>query len=169
MDHPRPGLRYVDARDLDNSELHFDGMEVKGLDTEKLGKVDGFIIDKSSGQPYYVAVDAGNWFKSKYFLLPIGHVGMAPTENSLVADLTRDRVKEFPGFDRGEFKKLTEDELKMMDDQMFGVCCIDATIDIASPSRYEHAHYRYPGWWDASFDRPDRADTLGRETVGAKR
>ena len=94
---------------------------------------------------------------------------MAPTENGLVADLTRDRVKQFPGFDRGEFKKLTEDELKMMDDQMFGVCCIDATIDIASPSRYEHAHYRYPGWWDASYERPDRADTLGRETVGSKR
>ena len=48
-----------------------------------------------------------------------------------MADLTQDRVNEFPGFDRGEFKKLTEDELKMMDDQMFGVCCIDATIDIA--------------------------------------
>jgi hypothetical protein len=105
---------------------------------------------------------------SRIFLLPIGHVGMAPTETNLVADLTRDRVNEFPGFDRGE-RQPTEDELKMMDDQMFGVCCIDATIDIASPSRYEHAHYRYPGWWDASFDRPDRADTLGRETVGTKR
>jgi hypothetical protein len=160
MDHPRPGLRYVDASDLDNSQLHFDGMEVKGLDHQKLGKVDGFIIDKSSGHPYYVAVNAGGWFKSKYFLLPIGHVGMAPTENSLVADLTQDRVNQFPGFDRGEFKKLTEDELKMMD---------DATIDISSPSRYQHAHDRYPGWWDASFERPDRADTLGRETVGAKR
>ena len=59
MDHPRPGLRYVDASDLDNSEFHFDGMEVKGLDHEKLGKVDGFIIDKSSGHPYYVAVECG--------------------------------------------------------------------------------------------------------------
>ena len=100
-----------------------------------------------------------------------GKLGRLPVSLSqaFVADLTRDRVKEFPGFDRGEFKKLTEDELKMMDDQMFGVCCIDATIDISSPSRYEHAHYRYPGWWDASFERPDRADTLGRETVGAKR
>src|SRR4030095_11810416 len=145
MDHPRPGLRYVDASDLDNSQLHLDGMDVKGPDTEKLGKVEGFIIDMSPGQPYYVAVKAGGWFKSKYFLLPIGHVGMAPTENSLVADITRDRVKGFPGFDRGEFKKLTEDELKMMDDQMFGVCCIDATIDIASPSPDAPAHHRYPG------------------------
>ena len=169
MNHPRPGLRYVDASDLDNSKFRFDGLEVKGLDNEKLGKVDGFIIDKSSVRPYYVVVNAGGWFKSKYFLLPIGHVGMAPTDQSLVADITRDRVQEFPGFDRDEFKKLSEDELKMMDDQMFGVCCVDATIDIASPSRYQHVHYRNPSWWDSSFYRPDRADTMARETVGSKR
>lgn len=169
MDHPRPGLRYVDAGDLDNSQLHFDGMEVQGLDNEQLGRVDGFIIDKSSARPYYVVVKAGGWFKAKYFLLPIGHVGLAPTDKNLVADLTRDRVDRYPGFDRGEFEKLSEDELKMMDDQMWGVCCVDVTVDIASPSRYEHAHYRYPSWWDASFQRPDRADTMAREAVGAKR
>ena len=169
MDHPQPWMRYIDAGDLDDGTFDLDGLEVDGVSGEKLGKVDGFIIDKSSVRPYYVVVNAGGWFKSKYFLLPIGHVGMAPTDKSLVADITRDRVNEFPGFDRGEFKKLSEDELKMMDDQMWGVCCIDATIDLASPSRYEHIHYRYPGWWDSSFYRPDRADTIARETAGAKR
>ena len=169
MNHPRPGLRYVDAGDLDNSTLTFDGMEVDGLDNQKLGKVDGFIIDKSSARPYYVVVNAGGWFKSKYFLLPIGHVGMEPSEKKLVADITRDRVNQYPGFDRGEFQKLSEDELKMMDDQMWSVCCVDTTIEISSPARYEHAHYRYPGWWDSSFERPDRADTMAKEVVGAKR
>jgi len=159
----------VDAGDLDNSTLTFDGMEVDGLDNQKLGKVDGFIIDKSSARPYYVVVNAGGWFKSKYFLLPIGHVGMEPSEKKLVADITRDRVNQYPGFDRGEFQKLSEDELKMMDDQMWSVCCVDTTIEISSPARYEHAHYRYPGWWDSSFERPDRADTMAKEVVGAKR
>ncbi len=169
MNHPRPGLRYIDASNLDNSQLKFDGMEVQGLDSEKLGKVDGFIIDKSSVRPYYVVVNAGGWFKSKYFLLPVGHVGMEPSERKLVADITRDRIDRYPGFDRGEFEKLSEDELKMMDDQMWSVCCVDTTIEISSPSRYEHAFYRNPGWWDSSFDRPDRADELGKEIVGARR
>ncbi len=169
MNHPRPGLRYIDASNLDNSQLKFDGMEVQGLDSEKLGKVDGFIIDKSSARPYYVVVNAGGWFKSKYFLLPVGHVGMEPSERKLVADITRDRIDRYPGFDRGEFEKLSEDELKMMDDQMWSVCCVDTTIEISSPSRYEHAFYRNPGWWDSSFDRPDRADELGKEIVGARR
>jgi hypothetical protein len=169
MNHPRPGLRYVDAGNLDNSQIRLDGMDVQGLDDEKLGTVDGFIIDKSSARPYYVVVNAGGWFKSKYFLLPVGHVGMEPSERKLVADITRDRIDRYPGFDRGEFEKLSEDELKMMDDQMWSVCCVDTTIEISSPSRYEHAFYRSPGWWDSSFDRPDRADELGKEIVGARR
>jgi hypothetical protein len=144
-------------------------MDVQDLDSEKLGKVDGFIIDKSSARPYYVVVNAGGWFKSKYFLLPVGHVGMEPSERKLVADVTRDRVDRYPGFDRGEFETLSEDELKMMDDQMWSACCVDTTIEISSPSRYEHAFYRHPGWWDSSFDRPDRADELGKEIVGARR
>jgi hypothetical protein len=169
MDHPRPGLRYVDAGDLDNTLITFDGMEVDGVDRQKLGKVDGFIFDKSSVRPYYVVVNAGGWFKSKYFLLPIGHVGLETTEKKLVADITRDRVDRYPGFDRGEFEKLSEDDLKMMDDQMYSVCCVDETIEISSPTRYEHAHYRSPSWWDASFYRPDRADTMAKEAAGLRR
>src|SRR5205085_1415968 len=88
MDHPRPGLRYVDAGHLDNSQIAFDGMEVTGFDKEKLGKVDGFIIDQSSARPYYVVVNAGGWFKSKYFLLPIGYVGLERSEKTLVADVS---------------------------------------------------------------------------------
>ena len=189
MDHPRPGLRYIDASDLDNSQLHFDGMEVQGLDNQKLGKVDGFVIDKSSARPYYVVVNAGGWFKSKYFLLPIGHVGLAPTDTKLVADITNTLVGSYIAEnaqsrshqasgtaevleqqmrDAGRVRD-QRDVAALPDDQMWSVCCIDATIDISSPNRYEHVHYRYPGWWDASFQRPDRADTLGREAVGAKR
>ena len=48
-------------------------MDVESPSGEHLGDVDGFIVDSESGRPYYVVVDAGGWFKSKHFLLPIGH------------------------------------------------------------------------------------------------
>ena len=169
MDHPRPGLRYVDAGDLDNTQFKFDGMDVQGVDAQKLGTVDGFIIDTRSARPYYVVVNAGGWFKSKYFLLPIGHAALGPGEQSVVADVTRERVDRYPGFDRGEFEKMSEDDLKTMDDQMWSVCCVDTTIEISSPARYEHAHYRQPGWWSSSFYRPDRADTMAKELTGTKK
>ena len=59
MDHPLPWLRYVDASDIDDNTIEFDGMNVKSPSGDKLGDVDGFIVDSESGRPYYVVVDAG--------------------------------------------------------------------------------------------------------------
>ncbi len=168
MDHPRPWLRYVDADDLDDSTIDFDGMNVEGTTGEKLGDVDGFIIDVSSARPYYVVVDGGGWFKSKFFLLPVGHVGLDGTNRKLVADVGKDRVERYPGFDRGEFEKLTDDELNRMDDQMMAACCPSETVaaTVATARFATSAHYRAPSWWDADFYRPDRADTAAKSMAG---
>ena len=89
----------------------------KARSGEHLGEVDGFIVDSESGRPYYVVVDAGGWFKSKHFLLPVGHVRFDADVEALKADLTRDRVERFPGFNKDEFDKLTADDLKKFNDQ----------------------------------------------------
>jgi hypothetical protein len=171
MDHPRPWLRYVDADDLDSSadEFGLDGMHVHGTSGDHLGKVDGFIVDSGSGRPYYVVVDAGGWFKSKYFLIPIGHVALDRSERRLMADLTRERVHNFPGFDRDEFEQLSEDDLSRMDEQIVAACCPTETIDRSKAStRFNSwAHYKSPSWWDADFYRPDRADRSMSEVAGA--
>src|SRR5690242_2113683 len=98
----RSRLRYVDADDLDDSTVKFDGMDVKNTAGEKLGDVDGFILDVASGRPYYVVVDSGGWFKSKLYLIPIGHARLSTGDDHLLADLTRERINRFPGFDRKE-------------------------------------------------------------------
>src|SRR5262249_53010057 len=123
MDHPRPELRYVDADDLDDLTVDFDGLDVESRTGEKVGDVGGFIIDVTSARPLYIVVDAGGWFSSKYFLLPVGHAGFDKTANKLVADVSRDRVRNYPGFDRDEFQKLTDDELNRMDERMVAICC----------------------------------------------
>jgi hypothetical protein len=168
MEHPRPWLRYVDADDLDDSTIDFDGLNVEGTNGEKLGDVDGFIIDVSSARPYYVVVDGGGWFKSKFFLLPVGHVSLDSTNRKLVADVGKDRVERYPGFDRGEFEKLSDDELNRMDSQMMAACCPSETVtETVGPSRFDtRAHYRAPSWWDANFYRPDRAGAAARSIAG---
>lgn len=160
MDHPRPGLRYVNAGDLDGS-FNFDGLDVESYTEDKLGTVDGFIIDVNSARPYYVVVDAGGWFTSKYFLLPIGHAGLDLPENKLIADVKREHVAKYPGFDLDTFERLSFTELDRIDRQMVSACCPEESVDNDADfaRRYETwKHYQNATWWDSSFYRPDRAD-----------
>ena len=171
MDHPKPWLRYVDADELESRSFDFDHVTVESSSGEKLGEVDGFIVDSASGRPYYASVDAGGWFKSKLFLLPIGHTAFDRGRRRLVADVTRDRVNNFPGFNRREFEQLSDDELRRMDEQIVNACCPTqaiAAVAAGSRSRYDQwTHYQSPTWWDADFYRPNRADVAAKAMGGS--
>jgi PRC-barrel domain protein len=163
MDHPRPGLKYVDADDLDNSTFDFDGIDVVDQSGEKLGVVDGFIIDVNQSRPYHVVVEAGHWYKHKHFLLPIGHVRLDTGGKRLTADVSKTRAEAFPGFSRGEFEKLTDTDMDQMAYSSVQACCddpIDRTVGFAS-----WTHYEYPSWWDASYYRP--AGTTAGGSIGS--
>jgi hypothetical protein len=169
MDHPKPWLRYVDADELESPSFDFDHVNVESSSGEKLGEVDGFIVDNASGRPYYASVDAGGWFKSKLFLLPIGHTAFDRGRRRLVADVTRERVNKFPGFNRREFEQLSDDELRRMDEQIVSACCPTQVIDrTVKRSRFDQwTHYQAPTWWDADFYRPDRADAAAKAMGGS--
>ena len=154
MDHPRPGLKYVDAEDLDRETVDFDGLEVVDPAGEKLGTVEGFIMDVTAGRPYHVVVEAGHWFKHKHFLLPIGHVALDRGSRKMTADVAKLRVERFPGFQRSEFEKLTASDIDRMFCASASACCGEA-IEISS-AWDGWTHYAYPSWWEASYYRPDR-------------
>jgi hypothetical protein len=155
MDHPRPWLRIVNADDLDDSTVDFGKLAVKTPSGDKLGKVDGFIVDVDSGRPYYIVVDASGWFKTKHFLLPIGHAQLDSESDAIVADVARDRVKNFPGFDKGEFAKLSEADLTRLGDETCQACCVtDVTVSV-----WEQPHYEQPSWWQESYAGRDRSTT----------
>jgi len=169
MDHPLPWLRYVDAGDLDDSVIDFDGLDVENAGGEKLGDVNGFILDADSAQPYYIVVDSKGWFKTKHYLLPVGHAQLDAEQKRLVADLSRDHIKKFPGFDLDKFEKWTEDDLVRFTKETADACCVDVTIVTTETSVPWHAaqHYQMPSWWDSNYYRPDRAGARG-VTAGAE-
>jgi hypothetical protein len=165
MKHPRPNLRYVDADDLDDKAIKFRGIEVDGVDGEKLGKVEGFILDALTGRPYHIVVGAGHLFTHKHYLLPVGHATLATGNDRLIADVTKDRVKRFPGFDKDLFPKMSEEEVNIMTEQLSAACCPDEVV-ADDVSVWETVHYTYPTWWEADFYRPDRADRSGMDVGG---
>ena len=116
MDHPLPWLRYMDADDVDDQTIDFDGLKVRNAEMETLGKVEGFIVDSQNARPYYVVVDSGGWFKSKHYLLPVGHARLDDDNDALVVDLPKERINRFPGFDKDKFEKMSESELAKFND-----------------------------------------------------
>jgi hypothetical protein len=160
VDHPLPWLRYVKASEIDN-DAEFDGMLVESPTGEKLGKVDGFVLDSASARPYYVVVDTGGWFKSKHFLLPIGHARLSSDDDreALVADLARDRIDRFPGFDKDEFQRMSHEEVKRFNDATCEACSVTVvTYSATEPytSAWDRPDYAYPDWWSAQPTLPSR-------------
>lgn len=168
MDRPYPWLKYADAGDLDDDTVDFDGLNVESPEGEHLGDVEGFIVDSDSGRPYYVVVDSGGWFKSKRFLLPVGHARLDSDADgdALIADVSRDRIERFPGFDKGEFEKLSADELKRFNDDTCAACSITTITTYSTLEPYsaawERPDYHYPDWWHAEPSLPER---MGESSV----
>jgi hypothetical protein len=158
MDHPLPWLKYTEAHNIDEA---FDELPVVDPRGENLGKVDGFIVDSDSARPYYAVVDAGGWFKSKHFLLPIGHARLVSDAegDTLEADIDRGRIDRFPGFDKDEFEKLTPAAIKKLNDTICVACAIvaqDYAADEPFSAAWDRDDYQKPDWWHAEPHLPER-------------
>jgi len=170
VDHPYPWLRYLPADQLDDEGVDFNGMKVDDPSGEKLGKAEGFIIDSESGRPYYVVVDASGWFKSKHFLLPVGHVRLEPNQQALRADVPKERVERFPGFDLSTFDKMTPDDLKRLNVDTLQACTVAGVVYTYSETEpyttaWDRVDFSYPDWWGGQ--RPsERSQPGARGEVG---
>ena len=158
MDRPLPWLKYIEAHNVDEA---FDDLPVVDPEGDSLGKVDGFVVDADSGRPYYVVVDAGGWFKSRHFLLPIGHAKLVRDTDgdTLEAGVDRERIDRFPGFDKDEFGKLTPHAIKQLNDTICVACAVippDFAADEPYSAAWDRADYRKPDWWHAEPYLPER-------------
>ena len=152
-------LRYLDAKDVDDAVIDYNGLDVRGPDGEKIGDIDGFIIDAEARRLNYIVVDSGGWFSSRRLLMPIGHASLADDRKSLRADITRDALRRLPEFDEHRFKTLTDDELKTFERDTVVACCPDEPLEQVAAGTWSYdsrRHYRQPGWWSSSVYAPER-------------
>jgi hypothetical protein len=167
MDRPLPWLRYVETKHLDDNAWRLNGLEVDSVDGDKLGNVEGFIVDVTTGRPFHVVVGAGHWFTHKHFLLPIGHVALDETRMRMIADLSRDHVKRFPGFDKDQFETMSEDELTEMGNTIAAGCGEDEVV--AVEDLWNSRHYQAPTWWEVSYYRVQPGDQRDKATGPSRR
>jgi len=158
MDHPKPWLRYVDADDIEDQTLDLDNMKVRNAQHDDLGTVDGLIVDEASGRTVYVVVNAGGWFKTKQFLVPIGQLHLDSDRDALVVNLSKETINQFPGFDTDEFDTLSEADIKRINDSISSVFEPGQSYGADEPysAAWNRPSYRSPDWWTAGPVLPNR-------------
>lgn len=149
-------LRYLDAKDIDDSVVNFSALNVRGTDGSKLGDVDGFVIDSASGRVLYAVVDSGGWFRSHRFLLPIGHATVDREAGALDVDVSQDTLKSYPEFDEAKFTGFSDEDFRTFDTSMAAQCCPDDQALDATAGPDARHHYRQPDWWTANAYLPER-------------
>jgi hypothetical protein len=157
-------LRFVDAGKLDDADLKLDHLPVYGWGHEKLGHLDGFVVDTESGRPQYGVVHGGGWFHSRRFLLPIGHMDRLDAEKKeLKTDISPDAIRLFPEFDKERFLALSDQELREFERVMSAACCPDdAIVEGVEWIHDGGAHYREPSWWQAAYRQESTRDRTTR-------
>jgi hypothetical protein len=157
-------LRYLDADDVDDAVVDYDGLDVYGPDGHKIGDVDGFIVDAEARRVNYIVVDSGGWFTSRRLLLPIGHATLGADRTSLQTDVTRDALRRLPEFDPDHFREFTDDELRAFERNTVVACCPDEPLEDVTVTTWGYdsrRHYTQPEWWRTAQYAPERLRPLG--------
>jgi hypothetical protein len=152
-------LRYLDAENVDDPAVEYDDLDVRGPDGEKLGDVEGFIVDAQAGRVYYMVVDAGGWFTHNRLLLPIGHVVLDRDQKALNVDVTRDALMRYPQFDEDRFREFSDEDLRLFESRMVEACCPDdvtGEVSVRSWAFDTRNHYRQPAWWSRDSFQVER-------------
>ncbi len=160
-------LLYLDASDIDDDRLDFDDLDVLDTAGQKLGDVEGFIVHRDTGRPYYVVVDSGGWFSSRSFLVPIGHVRLGPGHDALRSDLDRSVIEHFPEYDEDRFEEMSEDEARLFNERTLNACCASELQGRAAADRYDYdkwSHYAQPDWWRSTWFTAASPGMTTRET-----
>src|SRR5262245_41853377 len=167
VNHPKPWLRYIEADKVEDRTLPLDGMKVRNDAGEKLGSVDGLIVDSDSGRTYYIVVDAPGWFSSKQFLLPIGQTHLDDDRDALVVNLSKNQVNRFPGFDKDEFYKLSETDIKRINDEIGMVLEPTASYKADEPyyEAWNRRFFQYPEWWEGMPVVPGEPASIGYDST----
>jgi sporulation protein YlmC with PRC-barrel domain len=86
------------------------GVAVINAQDESLGKIHEIVINKITGQVAYAVLDSGSFLGmgGKFFALPWQSLKYDAQENSFIINLTKDQIKNAPGFDKDNWPKASD-------------------------------------------------------------
>jgi len=125
----------------------FADVRMSGAGSDDLGTLDGFVVDRNTGRPYYLVVDAGNWFVGRRYLVPVGKARFDQTGRSMRLDIDKDTVKKYPKFE-SEWFDYDEARRREYEGRLIRAFSTSPAPGVAGGFDYETIpEFRQPEWW----------------------
>jgi hypothetical protein len=159
-------LRYLDADAVDDAVVNYDGLDVRGSDDEKLGDLDGFIVDADVGRVHYAVINTAGWFRTRQLLLPIGHATLAADRKALRVDVSKDALNRYPEYDDRRFREFTDEDLRKFEGRTVEACCPDEPSATETWAHESRRHYTQPDWWRSDAYSRERLRPIESRTAG---
>lgn len=109
MDQRRSSTSTItDTRVCSASEII--GQSVVNREGESLGKINDLAIDGDAGRVAYAVLSFGGFLGmgDKLFAIPWSALERSTTDNRLILDANKDRLKNAPGFDRNNWPDFSD-------------------------------------------------------------
>jgi len=142
-------LTYVNRTDVAGQDVAFSDVHVVGAANDDLGTVDGFVVDRSSGRPYYVVVDSRGWFTGNRYLLPINAVRFDRPGRQMRTSVDKNTIRKYLEFDNDAFEspgdRGRQYERRLLQSYVPGAEAMVSRGEAWDYERYEQ--FRQPEWW----------------------
>lgn len=140
-------LGYVNAAQFAGEQANFSDVRVVGAANDDLGRVDGFVVDRESGRPYYLVVDSGGWFVGNRYLLPINSVRFDRPGRAMRAQVGKDTIKKYPKFE-GDAFEFADERSRDYETRLLEVYGREPVMGTGGSWDYERMEeFRQPEWW----------------------
>lgn len=107
------GLRYLDASAVECPcpAGNLDGLNLCSQDNEKLGVIDGVLIDPVNKRLRYFVVEAAKWFKRNHYLVPADTPAVVvPEDRALRVNVPFTSIAR-QKFESGSVQRFSDDDL----------------------------------------------------------
>ena len=104
-------LRYLNASQVESPVGELRDMVFRSPTDEKVGKLDGIIIDPLERRVCYYVVQSGNWLRRSRYLLPAVPAPIEPARKAVRVDLEPDALQQCARFSKAAFRPFSDDDL----------------------------------------------------------
>lgn len=103
-------LRYVDSHNVQSDGACLDRVDVRGEIGQRIGSLDGVIVDVEAGRVRYFVVYSGNGGVPRWKILPFVSARLDRGHRTLCVDFDRALAAPFSKLDRDAFPTVADDE-----------------------------------------------------------